>query len=71
MGGVANIDPHHEESDNNVGAFIMFVVKDACEFAGLLPKRKVDNAARLIKNALFKFNLLTAKTETLSKLMAQ
>ena len=40
MGGIEQVDPHHNDSDSSIGAFIMYVLKDACEFAGFLPKRK-------------------------------
>lgn len=51
------IDPSCEESDNHGGAFMMFAIRDALEFAGLLPNRK-RNPAREFKLALHKFNLL-------------
>lgn len=40
LGGEDYVDPHHEETDSSVGTFIMFVLRDALEYAGLLPQRK-------------------------------
>jgi len=65
FGGIEKIDPHGEGNDNSIGAFVMFIIKDACEYAGLLPKRK-ENPARIFRNSMFKFNELTSKTEVLS-----
>lgn len=48
---------------------MMFVIRDALLFAGLLPdKKKVP--ARDIKIALYKFKLLTNKNEYLNKEIA-
>ena len=40
IGGTENINPHHEDTDSSVGAFMMFVIKDALEFSGLIPEKK-------------------------------
>ncbi len=40
IGGIDCIDPHHMQSDSSIGAFMMYVIKDACDYAGLMPKKK-------------------------------
>jgi len=40
LGGPKEIDPSGEECDSSVGTFIMFVLRDFLEFAGLLPEKK-------------------------------
>ena len=69
LGGTQLIDPSCDESDNAGGAFMMFAIRDALEFAGLLPNRK-KLPAREFKLALHKFNLLEAKTEYLKRVLA-
>jgi len=48
----------------------MFVIKDALIFGGLLPDKQ-SVPAREIKIALHKFQLLTSKSEYLSKEIAR
>ena len=48
---------------------MMFAIRDALEFVGLLPNRK-RIPARDFKLALYKFNFLTTKTEYLNKVLA-
>jgi len=48
--------------------FFLYVIKDALEFCGLYPE---TTPARQIKNALYKFDVLSAKNEDLSKVLAQ
>lgn len=69
LGNVSLIDPSCDESDNAGGAFMMFAIRDALEFAGLLPNRK-KIPAREFKLALHKFNLLQSKTEYLNRVLA-
>lgn len=40
LGGVKEIDPSGDECDSSVGTFVMFVLRDYLEFAGLLPDKK-------------------------------
>ena len=40
LGGSSMVDPHHADGDSSVGTFIMFVIKDALQHAGLLPDKK-------------------------------
>ena len=40
LGGYANVDPSAETCDSSVGTFTMFVLRDALEYAGLLPAKK-------------------------------
>ena len=47
--------------------FFLYIIKDIMDFNGFY---KENNAAREIKNALYKFELLTQKTEYLSKALA-
>lgn len=69
MGDTTQIDPSCDDSDNSGGAFMMFAIRDALEFAGLLPNRK-RLPAREYRLALHKFNFLTSKTEYLNKVIA-
>ena len=68
FGGVDFVDPLHEDNDESVGSFIMFVIRDACDFAGLRPK-KSSQPHREIQNALYKFKDLTEKTEKIGTLL--
>lgn len=54
IGGTENINPHHDDTDNSVAAFMMFVIKDALTYSGLLPEKK-RVPAREIRIALHKF----------------
>jgi len=40
LGGVKQIDPSGDDCDSSVGTFIMFVLRDYLEYAGLLPEKK-------------------------------
>ena len=40
LGGLDQIDPSCEECDSSVGTFMMFVLRDFLEYAGLLTKKK-------------------------------
>jgi hypothetical protein len=67
------LDPHQEaEDDENAAAmnttFFLYVIKDVLEFNGLYPE---TTPAREIRNALYKFEVLTAKNEQLTKVLAQ
>ena len=62
------IDPTGDDCDNSGGSFLMFAIRDALEFGGLLPHRK-KNPAMEIRVALYKFDFLTEKTEELSKII--
>jgi hypothetical protein len=48
--------------------FFLYIIKDSMEFNGFL-KDKDNNAARELKIALHKFDLLTQKTQYLSKVL--
>ena len=48
---------------------MMFAIRDALEFAGLLPSRK-KLPARELKLALHKFNQLESQTEYLTRVLA-
>jgi hypothetical protein len=48
---------------------MMFVIRDAFLFSGLLPEKK-NIPARDIRLAMYKFNLLTEKNELLNKEIA-
>lgn len=48
--------------------FFLYVIKDALEYSGFYPK---TTPARQIKNALHKFDIFTAKSEDLGKVLAQ
>ena len=59
------LDPNQEiEDDDNTAAlnitFFLYVIKDALDYCGLSPPM---SKTRQIKNALYKFDLLTAKNE--------
>jgi hypothetical protein len=69
LGGVNLIDPSCGDSDSSGGAFMMFAIRDALEFAGLLPSRK-KLPARELKLALHKFNQLESQTEYLTRVLA-
>lgn len=69
MGDVALLDPSCDESDNSGGAFLMFAIRDALDFSGLLPNRK-KLPAKELKLALYKFDFLTGKAEYLKKILA-
>ncbi len=68
LGGIEGVDPHADENDNSIGAFLMFVLKDACEYSGLNPKRK-DIPERRFRNAMFVFNKLSAQSEALTEVI--
>ena len=53
-----SIDPTCDECDNSGGSFLMFALRDALEFGGLLPNRKRSPAME-IRVALYKFEFLT------------
>ena len=40
LGGPVNVDPSAEANDSSVSTFVMFVLRDALEFAGLMPDKK-------------------------------
>lgn len=40
IGGTDAIDPHHSDGDSSVGTFVMFILKDALQHAGLMPDKK-------------------------------
>ena len=38
------IEPHHTDNDSSVGTFVMFIIKDALNYAGVvLDKRRAPN----------------------------
>ena len=47
LGGTGAIDPHHSDGDSSVGTFMMFILKDALQFAGLVPDKKKYTAKEL------------------------
>ena len=62
------INPHYEHSDNSVGAFIMFVIKDACEHSGLLPNKK-KIPTRYFKVLLHRLSEMREKEKKLGELL--
>jgi len=40
LGGSVNVDPSAEACDSSVSTFVMFVLRDALEYSGLLPEKK-------------------------------
>lgn len=40
LGGSKEVDPSADECDSSVGTFLMFVIRDALEHAGLLIEKK-------------------------------
>jgi hypothetical protein len=40
LGGTSQVDPSAEACDSSVSTFVMFVLRDALEFSGLLPDKK-------------------------------
>merc|ERR1719367_416115 len=40
LGGSSNVDPSAEACDSSVSTFVMFVLRDALEYSGLLPEKK-------------------------------
>ena len=64
LGGFAQVDPSAEDADSSVSTFVMFVLRDALEYAGLLPdKKRVPH--RELKLCNFKKDMFQ---QTLSKL---
>jgi hypothetical protein len=47
--------------------FFLYIIKDALEFGGLLPSA---TPARQMKNALYKFEILTEKNTEITKVLA-
>ncbi len=68
------MDPlkNNNSDDDNAAdmnlTFFLYVIKDVLEFTGFY---KTTSPAREIKNALFKFDLLTAKSEDINKVLSQ
>lgn len=67
-----HIDPLNNNDDENPAemnlTFFLYVIKDVLEHAGFYPN---STPARQLKTALQKFEVFTAKTEYLSKAIAQ
>lgn len=40
LGGTSQVDPSCDDADSSVSTFVMFVLRDALEYAGLLPDKK-------------------------------
>ena len=40
LGGPSQVNPSADDNDSSVSTFIMFVLRDALEFAGLMPEKK-------------------------------
>jgi len=49
--------------------FFLYIIKDVLEFNGFMPDKEQASAARELKLALHKFDIFTAKTEYLSKMI--
>lgn len=69
LGGEEFIDPGCEKSDNAGGAFMMFAIRDALEFSGLLPNRK-KHPAKELKLAHYKIEQLKEQNHKLEKALA-
>jgi len=46
LGGADQIDPQGDHTDDQLGAFMMFSIKDLCHFAGMIedlkkPKKEI------------------------------
>lgn len=67
-----HLDPLNNNEDENPAemnlTFFLYLIKDVLEFNGFYPS---PNPARQLKTAVYKFEVLTAKTEFLSKAIAQ
>ena len=57
LGGAKKIDPSGDDCDSSVGTFVMFVIRDYLEFAGLIANKKKQPSKELAllehKKALF------------------
>jgi hypothetical protein len=66
------LDPHANTNEDNQAeinmTFFLYIIKDVMDFNGFM-KEKDNNAARELKLALYKFDLLTQKTQYLSKII--
>lgn len=70
IGGTDYIDPQSEGSDDNVGSFCMFVVRDALSYCGLLPEKQ-RAPEREIRLALHKQEYYNGKLKYLQKMLSQ
>ena len=65
LGGPINVDPSAEACDSSVSTFVMFVLRDALEYAGLMPeKKRVPH--RELKLCVYKNTFYTQKLEQLN-----
>ena len=65
LGGPTNVDPSADACDSSVSTFIMFVLRDALEYAGLMPeKKRVPH--RELKLCQYKNVFFTKKLEQLN-----
>lgn len=66
------LDPHQNVNEDNQAemnmTFFLYIIKDIMDFNGFM-KEKENHAARELKIALHKFDILTQKTEYLSKVL--
>jgi len=65
-GGVKIVDPSHVMSDESIASFMMFAIRDACEFIGIV-KNSVPQAD--IARMLYKFKVLTAIKDALGEVV--
>jgi hypothetical protein len=69
IGGDEFVDPQCEGTDDNLGAFMMFVLRDALTYCGLLPEKKAVPAWEH-KLATYKHAYYNKKAEYLSKVVS-
>mmetsp|Transcript_19129 Transcript_19129/g.18259 ORF Transcript_19129/g.18259 Transcript_19129/m.18259 type:complete len:103 (-) Transcript_19129:20-328(-) len=74
LGGEDQIDPQADGTDDQVGAFMMFIIRDSLKFMGLFPDKnlKVEVCqAWLLRMEEFKQDYYTKKSKELSAFLAQ
>jgi hypothetical protein len=45
-GGEELIDPHNSRNDSNIGSFMAFILRDACEFSTIVKSRAGFNVSK-------------------------
>lgn len=70
MGGIESIDPTGEGTDNDLAAFMMFIIRDAIIYVGLNPEKKAIEG-RQAQLCLFKQKYFNDKLSYLKKVQDQ
>jgi hypothetical protein len=70
IGGDDCIDPSSDGTDDQLGAFMMFIIREALTFCGLLPDKK-SVPEREYRLAQHKQGWYNSKVEYLNKVMSQ